>query len=104
MIFAKRYKELIGDSEFDDDFCGTVSPDIKKKIVGIMKHFAEPVITHPDRYNQAITHKSDAFKDACYKFDDLMSSGFTRCIAFKQYSTFEGGQFSVKGLHISFQL
>lgn len=90
MIFTKRYKELIGDSEFDDDFCGTVSPDIKKKIVGIMKHFAEPVITHPDRYNQAITHKSDAFKDACYKFDDLMSSSFTRCIAFKRYSTFEG--------------
>ena len=90
MIFAKRYRDLIGNSEFNDNFCGTAHPETKKKIVDIMIQFAEPVITHPDRYNQGITHKSNAFKDACNEFDDIMSSGFTRCIDFNQYSTFEG--------------
>lgn len=83
MIFAKRYEELISKREFNDKFCGYLYHKIKKKMVDIMMQFAEPVITHPNRYNQGIIYKSDAFKDACYKFDDIMSLGFTRCIAFK---------------------
>ena len=90
MIFAKRYKDIIGNSEFNDKFCEPVHPEIKKKMVDIMIQFAEPVITHPNRYNQGVTHKSDAFKDACYKFDEIMSSGDIRCIAFNQYSTLDG--------------
>lgn len=90
MIFAKRYKELIGDSAYNDNFCGTVHHETKEKIVDIMIRFAEPVTTNPNRYNKDILHESNAFKDACYKFDDIMSSGFVRCIDFSYYNTFNG--------------
>jgi len=85
MIFAKRYKDVIPQNQFEDDFCGKADIDTKDKIVDLMEKYSEPIIEHPDRYNTSFTHTTDAFQKACHDFNDMMSSAFFKCMDFDNF-------------------
>lgn len=90
MIFAKRYETLIGEDRYSDEFCGQIELKVNEKLAEIMTHFSQPTIEHPDRYNHSIVRKSDAFKEACNEFNDIMSTDYMQCILFGEYNSLKG--------------
>ena len=85
MLFHERYRELIGDNEFLDKFCGYFQLYIRKKLVQIMEIFNEPKEIQVDRYNSKRIRKTDAFQLAFDIFQEKTSSDFFTLISVSEY-------------------
>ena len=86
MLFLKRYHDVINQREVIDSFCEKMDITVKFKLVDLMEQFSEPLSIRTNRYN-SFAEKTDAFKYACHKFNDMMSTAFTKYICFEEYST-----------------
>ena len=85
MLFHERYRNLIGESEFSDEFCGYLEPYIKKKLVQLMMRFDELKDIQIDRYDPKRIRKIGAFYRAFNRFQDKTSSDFFTLIPVSEY-------------------
>jgi len=94
MIFAKRYKDLVFETESNnihDVICGEIDYKVRQKLVAVMQDFAEPMILHPDRYDHDNTIETDAFLYACAQFNDIMGVPYIQASPMEMFSPYARG-------------
>lgn len=68
MIFIERYADIL------EEICGDLDSRYNNSLLSVMMGFNEPSISYPNRYNYGITYQTDAFTEACNKFNRIMKT------------------------------
>ncbi len=94
ICFAKRYKDLVFDPEssnINDVICGEIDYKIRQQLVSVMQDFAEPMLLHPDRYDQDYTLVTDAFLYSCTQFNDIMDTPYIQVSQMNMFTPYANG-------------
>lgn len=70
MMFHERYADVL------EQICGAIDCSYNDSLLSVMHTFSEPIEIHPERYDYGITFRTDAFKEACDRFNRKMGTDY----------------------------
>ncbi len=70
MMFHERYADVL------EQICGDIDCSYNDSLLSVMHTFSEPIEIHPERYDYGITFRTDAFKEACDRFNRKMGTDY----------------------------
>lgn len=70
MLFHERYEKVLKELFENIPYC------YNSDLLNVMQEYSEPSEIHPYRYDYGITYRTDAFKEACNKFNRKMATNY----------------------------
>ena len=70
MLFHERYEKVLKELFENIPYC------YNSDLLNVMQEYSEPSEIHPYRYDYGITYRTDAFKEACNKFNRKMGTNY----------------------------